>query len=256
VYHAGVFPVALSLALAALSPTPVASVATGAAIALCFSPEEDCTAFAIHAIDRAEQQILVSTYALTSGSGIVEALVRAKQRGVDVMLIADRTTPCERGSGIEPLARAGVPIRIDRGVRIAHAKAIVIDHKVVLTGSTNWTASAARNFENVAFMSSEAVAAAYTAHWQSGKVASRCRCLSRAAKNGVAAPRWPGSSRKHRRDETGTRRPSRSWRRSPRMLPWKSYSGPRSSGRCRTPCLKGSAVSGGEPLIASAFAFW
>jgi hypothetical protein len=43
-------------------------------------------------------------YGLTTGSGIVEALVRAKERGVDVRLIA--TTPCERGSGIEHLAAA------------------------------------------------------------------------------------------------------------------------------------------------------
>jgi PLD-like domain len=83
------------------------------------------------------------------GSGIVEALVRARQRGVEVQLIADRTTPCERGSGIEPLARAGVPIWIDRGVRIAHIKAMVIDRTVVLTGSMNWTASAGRNSEDL-----------------------------------------------------------------------------------------------------------
>src|ERR1700746_269924 len=37
-------------------------------------------------------------YRLTTGSGIVEALVRAKERGVDVRLIADKTTPCERES--------------------------------------------------------------------------------------------------------------------------------------------------------------
>jgi hypothetical protein len=42
------------------------------------------------------------------GSGIVGTLIRAKERGVDVRLIADRSTPCGRGSGIEPLAAAGV----------------------------------------------------------------------------------------------------------------------------------------------------
>jgi len=57
----------------------------------CFSPEEDCAAFAVRAIDNAEREILVGAYGLTTGSGIVEALVRAKQRGVDVQLIADKT---------------------------------------------------------------------------------------------------------------------------------------------------------------------
>jgi phosphatidylserine/phosphatidylglycerophosphate/cardiolipin synthase-like enzyme len=168
-----VFFAALSLALAAISPaSPVASLATGAAIAVCFSPEENCTAFAVDAIDAAEHQILVNAYGLTAGSGVVEALVRAKQRGIDVKLIADRTTPCERGSGIEPLARAGVPVWIDRDVRIAHSKAMVLDRKVVLTGSMNWTATAARNSEDLNLISSETVAAAYTAHWQNRLVAS------------------------------------------------------------------------------------
>ena len=41
----------------------------------------------------AEREILVSAYSLTTGSGIPEALARAAQRGVDVRVIADRTTP-------------------------------------------------------------------------------------------------------------------------------------------------------------------
>ena len=61
---------ALSLALAALSPTlPTSSVASGAAIAVCFAPEEDCAAFAVRAIDNAEREILVGAYGLTTGSG-------------------------------------------------------------------------------------------------------------------------------------------------------------------------------------------
>jgi phosphatidylserine/phosphatidylglycerophosphate/cardiolipin synthase-like enzyme len=126
----------------------------------------------VDAIDRASHQILVNAYALTAGSGIVEALVRAKQRGVDVKLIADRTTPCERGRGIDPLVRAGVPIWIDRGVRLAHGKSIVIDDRVTLVGSMNWTASAARNSEDLNLIASKTVAAAYAAHWQNRQAVS------------------------------------------------------------------------------------
>jgi phosphatidylserine/phosphatidylglycerophosphate/cardiolipin synthase-like enzyme len=114
---------ALSLALGALSSAlPVAALRTGVAVAVCFSPEEDCTAFAVDAIDRAETQILVNAYGLTTSSSTVEALIRAKQRGVDVRLIADRTTPCGHTSGIGPLAHAGIPIWIDHSARIAHSK--------------------------------------------------------------------------------------------------------------------------------------
>jgi hypothetical protein len=58
----------LSLALA-LSPLPAASVTPGAAIAVCFAPEEDCTAFAVDAIDAAEREILISAYSLTADLG-------------------------------------------------------------------------------------------------------------------------------------------------------------------------------------------
>jgi phosphatidylserine/phosphatidylglycerophosphate/cardiolipin synthase-like enzyme len=97
-------------------------------------PEEDCAAFAVRAINNAEREILVGAYGLTTGSGIVEALVRAKERGVDVRLIADKTTPCRRESGIEPLAAAGVPVWIYARARIA---TMVIDSAVTLTGSMN-----------------------------------------------------------------------------------------------------------------------
>ena len=77
------FAYGLTRALATLSPAlPVASVSSGAAVAVCFSPEEDCAAFAVRAIDNAEREILVGAYGLTTGSGIVEALVRAKGRGL------------------------------------------------------------------------------------------------------------------------------------------------------------------------------
>jgi hypothetical protein len=104
-----VFSVALSLALGVLSSTsPVASPATGAVIAVCFSTEKDSVAFSGHAIDAAERRILITSYTLIIGSGIVAGLVRGKQRSVHVKLIADKTAPCECKSEIEePTANSG-----------------------------------------------------------------------------------------------------------------------------------------------------
>jgi phospholipase D len=162
-----VFHIALSLAFSAVSlAQPAASVSTNAAIAVCFAPEEDCAAFAVRAIDNAEHEILVSAYGLTVGSGVVGALIGAKERGVDVKLIADRSTPCGRGSGVEPLAAAGVPIWIDHHARIAHAKTMVIDGDATLMGSMNWTNGAVRSSEDLNLVASRPVAQAYAAHWR------------------------------------------------------------------------------------------
>jgi phosphatidylserine/phosphatidylglycerophosphate/cardiolipin synthase-like enzyme len=154
----------LLIALATTVPAEASAAARSATIESCFAPESDCAAFAIGAIDRAERQILVGAYGLTTGAGIVEALLRAHRRGVEVKLIADKTTPCGRNSGIDPLASAGVPIWIDHSARIAHAKIMVIDESLTLNGSYNWTRAAAANSEDLNLVASSAVAEAYAAH--------------------------------------------------------------------------------------------
>ena len=100
----------------------------------------------------------------------------------DVRLIADKTTPCEGESGIEPLAAAGVPVWIDAQARIAHAKPMVIDGAVTLTGSMNWTLGAGANSEDLNLVSSLTVAAAYAVI---GTSASPSPCRSIGAKIGA-----------------------------------------------------------------------
>jgi phosphatidylserine/phosphatidylglycerophosphate/cardiolipin synthase-like enzyme len=141
-------------------------MASDATVAVCFAPEDDCAEFAEHAIESAKREILVGAYRLTVGSGIVGALIRAKERGVDVRVIADRGAPCGRASGIEPLAAAGVPVWIVDQARLAHAKTMVIDGAVTLQGSYNWTHAAAENSEDLNLISSATVAAEYSAHWR------------------------------------------------------------------------------------------
>jgi hypothetical protein len=139
-YNLGVFQFVIAPVLSALASTlPIASTASEATIEVCFAPEEDCAGFAERAIEGAEREILVSAYRLTVGSGIVGALIRAKERGVDVQLMADREAPCGRASGIEPLAAPGVPVWIDDRARIAHAKTMVSDSGgAILLGAGIW----------------------------------------------------------------------------------------------------------------------
>jgi hypothetical protein len=91
---------------------------------------------------------------------------------VNVRLIADKTTPCERKTGLELLAQAGASLWIDRGVRTAHAKTMVIDGRVTLVGSMNWSGGAAQNSENLNLVVSPEVAETYAAHWRQRLAAS------------------------------------------------------------------------------------
>ena len=162
----------LLLAFAVGLPASARAAAPSATIETCFAPESDCAAFAVRAIDRAAHEVLVGAYGLTTGAGIVEALLRAHRRGVEVKLIADKTTPCGRNSGIDPLASAGVPVWIDHIARIAHAKTMVIDGAVTLNGSYNWTRGASGNSEDLNLVASPVVAAAYAAHWRDRQAVS------------------------------------------------------------------------------------
>ena len=107
------FVASLLLALAAAIPGSAAAAAPSATMEPCFAPESDCAALAVRAIDRAAHEILVGAYGLTTGSGIVEALVRAHRRGVeDLRLIADKSAALLAATAdIDRLgASQGVPV--------------------------------------------------------------------------------------------------------------------------------------------------
>jgi phosphatidylserine/phosphatidylglycerophosphate/cardiolipin synthase-like enzyme len=81
-----------------------------------------------------------------------------------VRVVLDKTNSTRRNgqpryTGATYLINAGVPVRIDETVAIAHNKVMVIDGGLVVGGSYNYTKSAeARNAENVTFTLSACVA--------------------------------------------------------------------------------------------------
>jgi phosphatidylserine/phosphatidylglycerophosphate/cardiolipin synthase-like enzyme len=143
-----------------------------AAIVTCFAPEQDCAAIAIVAVEAAQREVLVNAYVLTEGSGIPAALIRAHQRGVDVRMVADRRAPCDRQEGVDSIAAAGIPVWIDLHARLAHEKALIIDRRVTIAGSYNWSKGAAADSEDLNIITSPEVASAYAQHWQARQTVS------------------------------------------------------------------------------------
>lgn len=74
-------------------------------------------------------------YPNSSVNVLVEDLVRAHERGVDVRVIVD--DHCRENSGIDFLVRRGVDVRYDNVNVTTHAKLIVVDKRFVVIGSTN-----------------------------------------------------------------------------------------------------------------------
>jgi phosphatidylserine/phosphatidylglycerophosphate/cardiolipin synthase-like enzyme len=141
-------------------------------ISVCFSPEGKCVEIIRREIAYAEHHIMVHAYSFTTSTGIVDALIAAKTRGVQVEVIADRSTPCGLATAVPLLVNAAIPVWIDYQVPIAHEKAIVIDGQTVVEGSYNWTGQAVHNSEDLNVIRSPLVAAQYERHWRERRAAA------------------------------------------------------------------------------------
>jgi len=143
-----------------------------ASIAVCFVPEEECASRIVAAIDGAQTEIRVHAYGFTSPP-ILDALARAARRGVDVAVLLDKSNQRQADSGAAFVAHADIPVWIDRPSGIAHNKVIVIDRRLVVGGSMNYTRSAAsRNAENVTFTESPEVAGWFLTNWSARRAVS------------------------------------------------------------------------------------
>jgi len=117
----------------------------------CFSPQGKCSAYIIREIEQAKKELLVAVYAFTNDD-LAAAVVQAKKRGVAVQVVIDReydaATERSKGKFLEgqkiPLRRlSGVKANtLEKDAGLMHQKFAVIDRKLVLTGSYNWTRAA------------------------------------------------------------------------------------------------------------------
>ena len=133
----------------------LAFTANAADIQVFFSPKGGCTEAVVENLDKATNTVLVQAYSFTS-SPIAKALVDAERRGVVVQVILDKSNRTEKYSSADFIQRAGIPTFIEAKHAIAHSKIMVIDSRTILTG----------NAENLLVIQDVALAAKYTANWQ------------------------------------------------------------------------------------------
>lgn len=155
---------------AAAEEHPAAVPATGT-LQAAFTPGDPADRMIIDAVGRARREVLVQAYTFTHRR-IASALIRAKQRGVDVRVVADAQQAANVPNSILPaLAKGGVQVFLDAAHEAAHNKVMVIDaadpESAVITGSFNFTYSAqSRNAENLLLIrGNPALAGAYREDW-------------------------------------------------------------------------------------------
>jgi phosphatidylserine/phosphatidylglycerophosphate/cardiolipin synthase-like enzyme len=118
-------------------------------IQVFFSPKGGCLEAILRELQKARREVLVQAYSFTS-EPMTKALVEAKKRGVTVEIVLDKSNEVERYSDLHLFLEQGLDTHIDHDHAIAHNKIIIIDKKVVLTGSYNFTNQAEHeNAENL-----------------------------------------------------------------------------------------------------------
>jgi len=114
-----------------------------------FSPGDDCEDAIVGCIRNATNSIKICVFTI-SENVISEEIIAAHKRGVSVKIITDNDKLNDKGSDIRWLAGEGIRVRIDEASSHMHHKFCIVDKDTLLTGSYNWTKSAAdRNQENL-----------------------------------------------------------------------------------------------------------
>ena len=164
---------------ASLPPAaPVAPFAATGTVQYAFTPEDHADDMIIAAINLARHQILVQAYGF-SHRRIAEALVRARNRGVEVAVIIDQEQSGAASTIIRNAMRSGLPVMIDTRHAAAHNKTMVIDTGyadcTVVTGSFNFTYAAQhRNAENALILrGNPPLCEAYFNNWRRHQMHAR-----------------------------------------------------------------------------------
>jgi phosphatidylserine/phosphatidylglycerophosphate/cardiolipin synthase-like enzyme len=156
----------MCLASGAVTAHETTDVVNAEVLGVYFAPSAHVASSIVKAIDASEHEVLVQAYGFTHNA-IAQALVRAHQRGVTVRVLLDKKSQSANRYVIDVLADADIEVREDGKHAIAHNKVMVIDQSIVITGSFNFTNSAAtRNAENFLVLKSADLAEKYRVQWQ------------------------------------------------------------------------------------------
>ena len=103
-----------------------------------------------------------SQYKDSPTNKLIDALIAAKERGIEVKVIIDESTNENGNAGndlINLLRENNIIAKFDKPDTTTHAKLVIIDSKIVLVGSSNWSYfTLTKNHETNVLIKSDKVA--------------------------------------------------------------------------------------------------
>ena len=132
---------------------------------LRFSPEEDCFDFLLSELSQAKNLVYIAMFAF-SDDRIAHYLKVLSSKGVKIFILVDKDWNLSSiYSDIDDMSRYTY-LKLDVSEALLHEKFIIIDEKILLTGSYNYTASAqTRNDEYIFKTRNKLIVNRFTQHF-------------------------------------------------------------------------------------------
>ena len=126
-----------------------------------FSPENNIGRILQKRIKKARRSIHFMVFSFTSDT-IGEAIIERYRSGIQVYGILERSGTKSRYSEYIKMRLEGIPVKLDRSRYKMHHKVLIIDEKILITGSYNFSQAANRvNDENILIIYNEDIAREY-----------------------------------------------------------------------------------------------
>ncbi len=147
------------------TPNPQVTV-DGTRIENVFEAEGNVQERIIKLINQAQKSIYFLAFSFTDDD-IAQAIIKQHRAGLTVQGVFEARNVEGTGSEFAIFQKAGIDVLADGNPYVMHHKVIIIDEAIVITGSYNFSASAANNNdENVLIVHNTEIAAQYLAEFQ------------------------------------------------------------------------------------------
>lgn len=138
----------------------------GTPIVVLFAPEDNPVQYIVQYLQSARHSIRFMAFSYTQPD-MGNAMLERIQSGVTVMGVFETVGSDGEFSEMVPLHCAGASVRRDGNPGFMHHKVIILDDRIVITGSLNFSDSAnSRNNENVIIIDNAEIAKRYLAEFQ------------------------------------------------------------------------------------------
>jgi phosphatidylserine/phosphatidylglycerophosphate/cardiolipin synthase-like enzyme len=133
----------------AVTPNPVVTV-DGTLVEVFFSPDDGVQAHLVELLGSAQESIYFLAYSFTADP-LGEAIRSRAAAGVTVAGVMEaEQVASNTGTEYDPFLQSGLDVLQDANEGLMHHKVIIIDERIVVTGSYNFSSSAEeRNDENL-----------------------------------------------------------------------------------------------------------